>query len=173
MTTFQARRLRVRRRRIGRALVFAAVLALFVGQEVFTRCVREPYPALSMPGFGYSAPSEGAIRVRRVTMEVQFADGDSDRRDPQELLRDMPVSHRSLVLERDFAPPDRRPTAPPAAASDSRQWLRNRLAAVYPGREVVRVGFLWYDDTYTGTGLPTLTAQRLRGDLWVRLADER
>ena len=89
--------------------VFLAVIALLVGQAVYSYAVQEPYPSFVFPSFSGAPDHQGPVRLLRPRFVVHFTR--SDRAVEvryQQLLEPAPgvvalAVRRKLVLERENA----------------------------------------------------------------------
>lgn len=105
----------------------------------------EPWPALVMPSF-QQVFDPARITTDVTTFEVIFEDGRREVIPPAELLADLPRSHHSAVLTKQFRPLSVGSTRveAPAQQPPARTWLAQRLALLAPDRKAVRVDVVWH-----------------------------
>jgi hypothetical protein len=123
--------------------VFAIPFLVVLAQDAFVRAGHaEPYPALMMPAFpGTRTAADGSIGVGSVEIAARFRDGATSPLPMRTLLDPMPSATMMTVVEWALR-------CQPPVASETRQWLRTRLDALYPLKHTTGVDVRWFNDSY-------------------------
>jgi hypothetical protein len=164
--------------RLLAAGLLVAILAFFVGQQIFIERHAEPYPGLVMPSFA-SAITPDFVAVSVPVIAVAFADGGGAFVSAQDLTRAggntywvmNNVFNRGLDAKGESLPGLTRPRnvvrrffdgATPGHLPFSRTnrahhpetvaWLRNRLGDLYPNREPTSMRIAWATLVYRPDG---------------------
>jgi len=181
-------------------LVFAAVVVTGVLEYYLSTRFGEPYPSFRMPGFagarGYEA---GKVRLRRLEIVFVTADGEAVPVSQRDLLSDFPTSYHDVIAQSFLSPLPEKTEASLDQSSRKgighrlfpglhtgvldrtsadqvaslRSWLLRRAHTLVPGREVERVEFHWYDDTFHNNSGQFASQRRPAGVFSVRLTGER
>jgi hypothetical protein len=158
--------------------LFALVIGLYLMQLAFVSRLTQPYPALMMPSFrGTGLDEEGGFRNRTASIVVTFNNGETETLTPGELFAGASSAYHGALMKW-FAVPEAeerradretgmrkllRQVLPGMAVRGRSQalggsspamaaWLRQRLEAMYPGREPQQVRFVWYNERITFSG---------------------
>jgi len=142
------------RERAGRAAAFAAVLGVGVATIALTPHAQL-YPALSLPSFAGSPLREGALTVVRPVLTVDFAAADDAEVDYRLLLP--PGTPNPINVFRSFAYDDADVDDP-----STRAWLSERLAALYPGEQIVGLDIAWTRFVYRAEDRGLISAEIVR-----------
>ena len=172
----------------SRFVVKLLFLALLVSEPFKWMVIAkygEPYPAIMMPGFrGTQQDRNGDIRIESVRGRVVFRDGQVIWILPSQLLEEVPSSHHLPIVLHMFGPqaaPDAGVASRASAGSlmtrlfpgrafarnqaetkdadpETRAWLRDRVARLYPLREPDYITFVWYRSVFSmeGTSQPSV-----------------
>jgi hypothetical protein len=157
--------------KIGIKSLFLAVILWQLPQIAITARFGEPYPALTMPSFaGTLADQNGNIRLRDVKCQIWFRDGSVRWTSPHGLLSQVPDSTRAPIMAHMFSPVPAGVEPPPPNTLKARlfpgkalsklrgkqkeldfetkKWLLERIAVLYPAAKPVAISFVWYDDVF-------------------------
>ena len=162
-----------------RALFVAAPLYVLV-QHIVTARIGEPYPAIALPAFGgHILDSHGEQRVLTPRITVAFADGTRAPLEQEVLFgqaHTLPLTITKWVFLLGRAPdgtlaPARRGGVvdllvhgaaegstydvhgvPVTSDPDFRDWLRSRLATLFPGRVATQLTVRWVTAHYALPG---------------------
>ena len=155
--------------------LFAAVLAAQPLQYAIAYRYGEPYPALMMPRFtGTLTDAGGLIRIQNVEAQVEFQDHSVAQVSPADLVAAAPVSQRDSILYENFGPLPDGAALPRSAGlagrvkdsllpglairkaksghhipdSRTREWLKQRLQAIYRSRVPAKITFVWFNEVH-------------------------
>ncbi|MEX0747635.1 MAG: hypothetical protein WD275_06510 [Rhodothermales bacterium] len=105
----------------------------------------EPWPAVVLPGFKSVWQEGEKISIPRAAFNVRFASGEVGKVDPAQVLAGLPASHHLAVMRRQFTPASMSGSTrtETGALPESRRWLANRLADLFPGRDIVGADVVW------------------------------
>jgi hypothetical protein len=120
-----------------RVLFVLAVLLVPAELLVQRALDSQPYPAVYQPDFrGTPLAQDGGIRLSKSSASVTFADGEEADLDFASLVPETQLSTNAVI---------RTAFGNQAAADepDSRAFLKERLAGLFPDREAVSATFLW------------------------------
>lgn len=160
--------------------------------------VEKPYPQFTFPSFRGVNDRGEVVPVTKGTVTVAFADGGSaevrdddlfaetEELQPRSLLAslfdpviagegddvtDSPVSaggFRARIYDL-LSPPGYERHENPAADPRTKQWLRERIADLHPGREPERLTVTWIRSIYRETGEDVPVETETRGSVEVEL----
>ncbi|WP_029105627.1 hypothetical protein [Mycobacterium sp. 360MFTsu5.1] len=128
-------------------MIFAVTfLWIALLQYVFLGIARgEPYPALILPGFPANCPGclleTGVPKAKEPGLVVRFADGHAESAPIETILPpgpSVPLIAFSTAYDNDTFGSD------PGAIA----WLRSKITARFPGREVVGLDIVWRTAIY-------------------------
>jgi hypothetical protein len=126
-------RLRWRARATVSAVTFAFGLQL-----VYLAVAEEPYPAVTMPRFGWAGPGEAStIDIPIVEISMRYADATTKVLTHRQLLSSIPDGHHSAIMGNVLSPlpTDPRPRRAPPNKLEPPAWL-------FPGYNLARVSRL-------------------------------
>jgi hypothetical protein len=156
-----------KRRKVRWLFILFALFLVFQGAVLGV--VEEPYPAFRLPDFRGSPDQGGYVEIDTPTLSVDFADGSATVADTLVFAgADAPDALVALVFPESAPQPtgaglaarirqsldsfgvfkESRSSAPQTA-----QWLRYRLAELFPGRTPVRFQVHWRRDRFTLAGV--------------------
>jgi hypothetical protein len=122
-------------------LLFAATIAWFPAQMLFTVEKTEPYPALTMPAFPGQPLKGNMLVLEKPVFRVQFAGRESEVVPYQTLLPKSPVDNLS-IFKNAF------PVDGPANDPGTLAWLESNVIRQFPGRHPSGVDIVWRRATY-------------------------
>jgi len=123
----------------------------------------EPWPALVLPAFQAPDTDEaGALLETQPVLAATFADGEKTRVPVEALLAGLPASHHGAFFAEQCRPAalSGTPTTERCRHPAARRWLRERLAARYPGEAAPRrLDIVWVQLRHApGASAPRRTA---------------
>lgn len=135
----------VRRRTIVLRIVFAAALVLLPAELLFQKYIAQPYPGVFQPSFA-GTPLKGDILSAQIpVVYVDFEDGTRTEIGFEQVLPDSKLLDKS-VFKSAFYNEAR------ATADDTKSWLRDDLADLFPDRTATRMTVDWTDRKIDVTG---------------------
>jgi hypothetical protein len=116
----------------------AAVVIFVIGfslELIYLSIAEEPYPAITMPGFGWAGPRQ-TTRVEVLVPEIvlYYSDSTIERLTDTELFDDVPTGHQDGIASNVLAPlpPEPRSRRAPPGRLEPPTWL-------FPGYNLARV----------------------------------
>lgn len=125
-----------------RLVIVVALAAFLVAQAaIATLAPREPFPAVVMPGFGSSAPTEGPFRATLLDIEITFDDGSTLEPTFAELMSDFRFSSARPSIDYMFHPKNNPDASDPPTAVVT--WLKHETERLGDGKNATSISFCW------------------------------
>jgi hypothetical protein len=183
-------------------LVFIAVAIASAIQYGIVNRLGEPYPALMMPGFsGTGGYQDGQVQTRRLEAVFVTAEGEAIAFTQRDLLSDFPDDYHDTIARSFLSPLPDGATSSSALSSrpgrrrlqyrifpgmqagrlnrtsadnigSLRVWILRRAHTLVPGRNIDRVEFRWYRDTFQNNSGQWVIQRQPIGVFLVRLIGE-
>jgi hypothetical protein len=173
-------------------LLFVLVLLWMPAQYLISARYGEPYPALVMPGFGGTlAGEDGKIHITNVTCKVLFRDGAAAWVSAYDLLAQAPSAYHNVIMSHMFGPAKPRPSpswvalrlfpgrvlsrlreAQTEPDPQTKEWLSQRVQALFPSQTPSTVTFVWYVETFDPKQVPQVASRQPLGLREVRLSED-
>ncbi len=140
--------------RVRRIKVLFASLFVLLPLQLGAKYVgSEPWPGVFLPDFGSVPRMNGEFVIRKPDISVIFDDGRRASVEIAQLLEGLPSSHHATTMRFNFDPKmirilgdknrDAQASSDPIISANVVRWLKERLAAMYPGQVPVHMEIVW------------------------------